>query len=613
MPTLDFKGKQVVYAHHLGVPYRTLEVARNKSLLPKGKAAEGNLIIHGDNLHALKALMPRYAGRVNCIYIDPPYNTGNEGWVYNDNVNSDLMKRWLKENGEVDREDPERHDKWLCMMWPRLQLLRELLAEDGVIFISLDDNEQHRLRMVMDEIFGEDNFVTNVIWQKKYSPANDAKYFSDNHDFVVCYAKNKSNNGDNGEQTVTWQRGLLSRSEKQDKLYKYDDKDGRGPWQSGDLSVKTYSSEYDYPIVNPKTGKEYNPPEGRCWGTSKEQMQTWIDENRIFFPPGGRSVPRIKRYLREVQQGIVPLTIWTYDEVGHTDGARKVLKEIFSDQQLPFDNPKALGLLQRIFTIAADKNAIILDSFAGSGTTAQAVLELNKQDGGNRKFILVECEDYADNVTAERVRRVIKGYPFTGNKKTELLRKKLDWATIKKVRDNGLVSKFEALEEQRRAKYDKMEKKVEKNHLVVYGTKQVKDRTEGLGGTFAYCTLGEELNIENLITGKSIPDYDTLARHVTYTATGVTLEKIKSGKDYYFGETEDYRLHLIYRPDMDFLRSAESALTLDMSERIGKAAQQKSKTALVFAPWKFVSQKDLTRQKVTFCQLPYAIHRLFGN
>lgn len=555
MPTLDFKGKQFVYAHHLSVPYRTLERDGKKSFPARDAPEEGNLIIHGDNLHALKALMPRYAGRVNCIYIDPPYNTGNEGWIYNDNVNSELMKRWLKENGDVDREDPERHDKWLCMMWPRLQLLRELLAEDGVIFISIDDNEQHRLRLLVDEIFGEDNFVANIIWQKKYSPANDAKYFSDNHDFVICYAKNKSGNGDNGEKTAAWERNLLPRTAEADKLYKYDDQDGRGPWQSGDLSVKTYSPEYDYSIVNPSTGKEYNPPEGRCWITSREQMQVWIDGNRIFFPPGGKSVPRMKRYLKEVQQGIVPLSIWTYDEVGHTDGARKLIKGIFSDRQQPFDNPKALGLLQRIITIAADKNAIILDSFAGSGATAHAVLALNKQDGGNRKFILVECEDYANSITAERVRRVIKGVP--------------------KARDEDLKN--------------------------------------GLGGGFGYYTLGEELNIENLITGKSIPDYDALARHVAYTATGVTLEKIKSGKDYLFGETSDYCLYMIYRPDLTFLRSAESALTLDLAERIGKTIQQKNKAALVFAPWKFVSQKDLSKQKITFCQLPYAIHRLFGD
>ena len=560
MPTLDFKGKQIVYAHHLGVPYRTLDVARKKSVLPKGGGKnevveEGNLVVHGDNLQALKALMPRYAGRVNCIYIDPPYNTGKEGWMYNDNVNSELMRRWLKDNGEVDREDPERHDKWLCMMWPRLQLLRELLTENGAIFVSIDDNEQHRLRMVMDEIFGEDNFVANIIWQKKYSPANDAKYFSDNHDFVLCYAKRKANNGDDDQQTETWQRNLLPRVEKQNKLYKYDDNDDRGPWRSGDLTGKSYTPEYDYPIANPKTGKTHDPSEGRSWITSKEQMQAWIEENRVFFGRDGKGKPQLKRYLREVQQGVVPLTIWPYDEVGHTDGARKLIKSIFSDRRQPFDNPKALGLLKRIITLGADKDAIILDSFAGSGTTAQAVLELNKEDGGNRKFILVECEDYADSITAERVRRVIKGVPG--------------------AREENLKA--------------------------------------GLGGHFAFCTLGKELNIENLITGKSVPPYDSLARHVAYIATGVTLEKIRSGKDCCFGETEEYRLHMIYRPDITFLRSPDSALTMPMAERIGAAAMQKGKTALVFAPWKFVSQKDLTKHKVTFCQLPYAIHRLFGD
>jgi len=556
MPILDFKGKQVVYAHHMTVPYRTLDVVRSKSVLPKGRdAREGNLIVHGDNLHALKALMPRYAGRVNCIYIDPPYNTGNEGWCYNDNVNSDLMKRWLKENGAVDGDDEERHEKWLCMMWPRLQLLRELLAEDGVIFISIDDNEQHRLRMLMDEIFGESNFVANIIWQKKYAPANDAKYFSDNHDFLLCYAKNKKANGNgDGEEGAVWTRNLLPRTEKQDKLYKYDDHDGRGPWRTGDLSAKTYSSEYDYPIVNPLTKKKYGPPEGRSWGTSQKTMKRWIKENRVFFGKSGRGAPQLKRYLSEVQQGVVPLTIWTHEEAGHTDGARKLLKEVFHDEKLPFDNPKPVNLIKRVCQIAAGKDAIILDSFAGSGTTAHAVLELNKEDDGNRKFILVECEDYAHTVTAKRVRRVIKGVPSA---KSENLK-------------------------------------------------------EGLGGAFAFCELGRELNIENMLRGKNLPDYDVLARHVAYTATGATMDKIRPGKDHYFGETPDYRLHMIYRPDLKFLRSKESALTELTAERIGKAARNKNKTALVFAPWKFISQKDLSKEGVTFCQLPYAIHQMFG-
>ncbi len=550
MPMLDFKGKQHIYAHHLTVPYRPLMPDVGRSM--NAADSDDNLIIHGDNLKALKALLPRYAGRVKCIYIDPPYNTGNEGWVYNDKVNSPLMRQWLKDNGPVDNEDLERHDKWLCMMWPRLQLLRELLSEDGVIFVSIDDNEQHHLRMLMDEIFGEENFVANIIWQKKYAPANDAKYFSDNHDFVLCYAKNRIEG--KGNSSVAWQRKLLQRTEKQDKLYKYDDNDGRGPWRTDNLSVKTYSPEYDYPIVNPNTGVAYNPPDGRCWLTNREQMQTWIDENRVFFGRDGKNSPQLKRYLREVQQGIVPLTIWLYDEVGHTDGARKVLKEIFSDQQLLFDNPKALGLLQRICTIAGDKDALILDSFAGSGTTAHAVLALNKEDGGNRKFILVECEDYADTITAERVRRAINGVPD--------------------AKDNTL--------------------------------------REGLGGSFTYCTLGPPIDLEGMLTGDALPDYTALAAYLLYTASGrsagaATLRPLNDDGLFHSNDTTDY--YLLYEPNLDYLRGDAAILNEERARRISTASQQNDRKALVFGPGKYIGQAELTRMGITFCQLPYELHR----
>ena len=243
MPTLDFKGKQLIYAHHLTVPSRTLEPDAQKSLPPKDQkpSLDDNLIIHGDNLHALKALMPRYAGRVNCIYIDPPYNTGNENWVYNDNVNSPLMQEWLKGKSPVDGEDLERHDKWLCMMWPRLHLLRELLAGSGVIFISIDDNEQHHLRMMMGEIFGGENFVATVIWEKVYSPKNSAKYFSDNHDFIVVYARNKAE----------FKLGLLPRTEEADARYANPDNDPRELWKPGDLSARNPYSKGTYAIKCP--------------------------------------------------------------------------------------------------------------------------------------------------------------------------------------------------------------------------------------------------------------------------------------------------------------------------------------------------------------------------
>ncbi len=530
----------MVYAHHLSVPYRTLEVARDKSLLPKGAApADGNLLIHGDNLHALKALLPRYAGRVNCIYIDPPYNTGNEGWCYNDNVNSDLMRRWLKENGEVDREDPERHDKWLCMMWPRLHLLRELLAEDGVIFISIDDNEQHRLRLVMDEIFGEENFVANFIWHHRKSSQNDIDV-SLSHNYLLAYALEKS----------CFSFNTLDIDESR---FANPDNDPRGSWVADPMDAPNIRENLTYPIKNPNTGKIYMPPNGRCWRFSKEKFAEALQDNRIVFGKTGKSKPQYKRYLSEAKEkGVNVFTIW--NDIGTaTDGTREVMS--LFDGKKAFTTPKPADLIKKILQISTDKNAIILDSFAGSGTTAHAVLALNKQDSGNRRFILVECEDYAHRITAERIRRVIRGIP--------------------NARDAALK--------------------------------------DGLGGHFAFCTLGAELNTENLITGKALPDYAALARHVAYVATGVTLATIKSGKDYCFGETQDYRLHLIYRPDMDFLCGGESALTRDMAGRIGKAAQQKGKTALVFAPWKFVSQKDLTPHKVTFCQLPYAIHRLFGD
>ncbi len=400
MDIFHFKGKESVRNHHLAAPYHELVPVPAKSVLAPGEKPNmnGNLVIHGDNLLALKALLPTHAGKVDVIYIDPPYNTGNEKWAYNDNVDSPIQREWLGK--VVDKEDLTRHDKWCCMMWPRLRLMRLLLAETGAIFVSIDDNEQHRLRMLMDEIFGEDNFVTNIVWEKKYSPANDAKYFSSNHDFVVCYAKNKDKDG--------WERRLLPRTESTDKYYQYDDNDGNGSWQSGDLTVKTYSPDMDYPIVNPNTGQEHWPPHGTCWRFTKKRMEELIAEDRVFWGKTGRGVPRLKRYRKEVRQGIVPKSLWRYDHVGHTDRARKALKAIFPDERRPFENPKPVPLIELILQIGGGPDAVVLDSFAGSGTTAHAVLSLNPKDSGTRKFVLVECEDYADTTTAERIRRVIR-------------------------------------------------------------------------------------------------------------------------------------------------------------------------------------------------------------
>ncbi len=560
---------------------------------------DGNLIIHGDNLHALKALLPYYAGKVDCIYIDPPYNTGREGWCYNDNVNAPMVREWLSDQ-PIGVEDGLRHEKWCCIMWPRLRLLNELLSETGVIFVSIDDNEQHRLRAMMDEIFGGDQFVSNIIWQKKYSPSNDAKGFSDDHDFVVCYAR------------PSWSRRLLPRGEKQDKLYGNDDDDGRGPWQSGDLSVKTYSAEYDYEIKNPETGERHQPPIGRCWRTSKEKLQALIDDNRIYFPPGGKSVPRLKRYLREVQQGIVPRTIWPYTEVGHSDGAHKLLKDIFYDQEVLFDNPKALGLIERILSIGANENALILDSFAGSGTTAHAVLALNKKDGGNRKFLLVECEEYANKTTAERIRRVICGYDFEGKEKSELLREKITWTKLRNT--SKLVDQVTSIENMSRHEYSKISKKVDGGELIVTGETNMLKRATGLGGSFTYCTLGEPVDIDKLLTGKNLPPYEGIGTMLFHMATNQVLDtKGIREKDFYLGTSANCHVWLMYKQDLDWLKSPEAALTLSRAREF--ASVDENKQHIVFSPARYVSQKTLADQNlmVEFVPLPLSLYQITQN
>ena len=611
MPTLDFKGKQFVYSHHLSVPFRELKVDAQKSLPLKGKkpSLDDNLIIHGDNLEALKALLPTHAGKVDCIFIDPPYNTGNEGWCYNDNVRSPLMQEWLKKSANpVDKDDLERHDKWLCMMWPRINLLKDLLNEKGSIWVTLDENEFYRARAIFDEVFGESNYISTLIWQKKYAPSSDAKYFSENHDFIMCYAKNKIDN----LRTNGWVRNLLERTEKQNGKYKYDSKDGKYLWRPDNLSVKTYSAGYDYPITNPNTGVTYNPPQGRCWATNIIEMEKWIEEKRVFFGKREDGAPQLKRYLNEVQDGVVPLTIWLHDEVGHTDAARKRLKEIFEDKKLPFDNPKPTQLIEKILKIATRKDSLILDSFAGSGTTAHSVVLANKKDNGNRKFILVECEDYADRLTAERIRRVINGYSFSGVQKEQLLSEKITWSVFNK-KHRQLMEKVEAIEAKYADDFDKIKKEIKDGVLTVTGEQKIKDKALGIGGSFAYCTLGEPIQIESLLVGKGMPSFDALARYVFYTATGQSLDTVaKTSADGFIGETDLFRIHLFYQPDSEWLRSNGAALNNDRVKIITENNKAQKRT-IVFAVAKFISQKELTTQRIEFCQLPYSIHRLMGS
>ena len=503
MPTLEWIGKEKVINHHQEVPFRVLdrqysfdengqhagekvncaEGAREAAL---GRNGSENMIIHGDNLDALKALLPRYEGRVKCIYIDPPYNTGNEGWVYNDNVNDPKIKKWLGEVVGKEGEDLTRHDKWLCMMYPRLKLLQKLLAEDGAIFISIDDTEFYNLRSICNEVFGDHNFIATIIWRKNYSPKGTAKHFSEDHDYILVF----------GKSADVWLPHKMPRTEKQNKAYKNPDNDPRGPWKSSDLSARNYYSKGVYEIVTPSGRVIEGPPPGSYWRVSKEKFQELDLDHRIWWGKDGNNVPAIKRFLSDVSDGIVPQTYWPYEEVGHTQDAKKEIKAIF-DGDMPFETPKPSRLIERILQIASDPDSIILDSFAGSGTTAHAVLNMNKADGGNRKFILVEMMDYADSITAERAKRVIRGYG------------------------------------------------------------EDKNAVAGTGGSFSYYELGEPLLIGENLNEAVAPE--KIREYIWFMETKTPYTPAAGDNPYYLGKHNDTGYYFYYEPqritvlDYDFL------------------------------------------------------------
>jgi adenine-specific DNA-methyltransferase len=602
VPTLEFKGKQFVYALHLSVPFRELQIVPDKSLPTKGAkpSLDDNLIIHGDNLEALKALLPTHAGKVDCIFIDPPYNTGNEGWCYNDNVRSPLMKEWLKKSANpVDKEDLERHDKWLCMMWPRLNLLKELLSEDGSLWVTLDDNEAQRAKLILDEIFGEDAFVASIAWQARYSVSNDAS-ISNSHNYIFVYSK----------APETWKklRNEVARDEKQAMQYSNPDNDPKGPWRAVPWDAPNERPNLSYPITTPK-GSVKHPPKGRCWSREEPQWLEIVAQGLAYFGKDGDGAPAYKRYLSDAGT-VVPTTWWPHENAGHTDEASKELADF--GLNISFATPKPVRLLERILQIATRPDSLILDSFAGSGTTAHAVLAANTKDNGNRRFILIETEDYADELTAERVRRVINGYEFTGTQRDELYQANITWSVFEK-KQQEVLQKIAAIEKQHGQSYDKVKKQIKDGLLTVTGERKVKSHAPGLGGSFTYCTLGEPINVESLLTGEGLPSFESLAHYVFYTVTGRSLDQVsKPSGDGFIGETGLFRVHLFYQPDKEWLRSNEAALNAERVATIEKS-NKTGKRAVVFAVAKFMSQKELTARNIDFCQLPYAVHRILGG
>ncbi len=594
MTELSFKGKEFVYNHHLAVPFRPLVPDENKGIGPV--AFDGNLVIHGDNLHALKALLPLYAGKVDCIFIDPPYNTGNESWCYNDNVNAPMIREWLESN-PIGIEDGLRHDKWCAMMWPRLRMLHELLAENGSLWVTIDDNEDHLLRQLLDEVFGRNGYITEIAWRHSDNSSNNVTQFSQDFNTILVYSKNEY-----------WAPNFLDNPEKRSH-FSNPDNDPRGAWFDGNPvnnpAIRP-TLQFDYPGPNGNMIK--HPPNG--WRWSRETMDQKFSIGELRFSEDGKRV--IRRTYLEDQKGLPPSSLWSnVEETGHTRGAKVTLKQVFGNDYASdlFATPKPVQVIRKVLDLATDKDSIILDSFAGSGTTAHAVLEANKRDGGNRRFILVEMEAYADHLTAERLRRVINGYAFKGTQKTELQREKLTWTSLKNA--DKLTTSVEAIENLHGHEYDTIKKEVKDGELIVTGEKTVAERTEGLGGTFTYCTLGDPVELDKVLSGETLPPYTGLGAALFHMATNHALDPAAVREDdFYLGATEGQHVWLIYRPDLDWLKSPEAALTLARAKSFAASAPEKRH--LVFAPARFVSQKMLAEQNipVEFVPLPFALYRI---
>ena len=556
MPRLSFKGKVFIENHHLAVPFHELLPVREKGLSDKASLRD-NLIVHGDNLAALKALLPTYHGKVKCIYIDPPYNTGKEGWAYNDKVNSPLMQDWL--GRVVDRDDLTRHDKWCCMMVPRLKLLRE----DGVIFVSIDDNEEHHLRCLMDEVFGEHNRVGQIIWHG--STDNNPTNIATEHEYIACYAANKQELEEVWKSASFGPKAALQRigaelldadlepDERQREYsrwlknhkvqvkplddYKFIDEGGVF---AGSRSVHNPGREgYRYGVLHPVTGKPCKQPLMGYrfpWST----MERLLADDRVIFGADESKIIELKAYVDDYEAKLGSVI----SGIDSRRGANE-LREMFPETPQVFKNPKPSTLICELLAFATDPNSVVLDSFAGSGTTAHAVLAQNQADGGSRRFILVECEDYADSLTAERVRRVIKGVPG--------------------ARDDALEA--------------------------------------GLGGTFSYFELGRPMRQESLLDGSNLPPWEKLASYIFFTATGQEFDPAETDRETGFvGRTESHDVFLIYEPEVEQLKSL--ALSLPVARVLPAGSRRK----LVFAPTKYLDPEFLHRYRIDFQQLPFQIY-----
>ena len=585
MPILDWIGKEKIINHHQEVPFRILN-HKYGFTAEKGKQKEvtqnGNKIIYGDNLEALKTLLPEYAGKIDIIYIDPPYNTGKEKWKFNDNVNHPKLQKWFGDVVGQEGEDLTRHDKWLCMMYPRVKLLHKLLKEDGLFFCSIDDYEHGNLIPMLDEIFGHQNFINNIIWQRAYAPINTKKRFSSNHDFIACYAKKKSN-----------VELLLPRTEDANNRYLNPDNDPRGIWKSSDFTVGPVDEKKLYPITLP-SGRVVTPPAGRCWVLTKDRYKEFLDDNRIWFGENGDAVPSIKRFLSEVKEGITPLTVWTYSEVGHTQDAKREIKELFPNSEIPFETPKPTKLMEKILSLKNDPNAIVLDSFAGTAATGHAVLNLNKKDGGNRKFILVELEDYAEDLTAKRIEKAIQGYEFNGKKKKVLNDYSINITNLKK--SNKILEKYN--EYKNDDEFTKVKIESNNGNIAITGEKKYAGKYEGLGGSFDFYELGKPLFHEDGNINEEISE-DKIREYIYFSEVNQSLPEDTTDMQYFLGKYKETAYYFIYEKDK------MTTLDYDTLSQI----ETKAEKYIMYADSCLLTREFMQKNNIVFKKIPRDISK----
>ncbi len=541
MPTLQFKGKNIIWNHHLSVPYYTLEEVEKLRFRPE--KANGNIIVEGDNLLALKTLLPKYGGRIKCVYIDPPYNTGAEtgGWVYNDNVNSPMIMEWFGK--EVGIDDLTRHDKWLCMMVPRLKILFELLSDDGIMFVSIDDYEFHNLKSVADEIFGTEAHLATFVWRRRASSEMTEGLVSRDHEYVLCYKR-------------TGFQGFRG-TKKDYSSYSNPDNDPEGDWTPGDLTVgmtKEQRPNQFYKLKDPKTGKVYPANPKRVWSFIPESMDREITAGHVIFPIDAAFRPMLKRYKKNLKSGVSPVSTWIKslneeDEenlvfsmaTGLNSEGTKEIQRLFGSKV--FDYPKPLSLVKTLIYQATNDHSIILDSFAGSGTTMHAVMDLNKEDGGSRQCILIQMTEVTEkalkknvckDITQERIKRAIEKY--------------------------------------------------------------------GYNSGFNYYKVGIPIDAETLLSGK-LPSYNQFAEYVFYLCTGKNLTDKSSidEKKYFIGDYGSMAILLVYKQNFEDL--THLALNLKLAEML--IVEHPKKKLIIYAPACFLEEDYMREKSIEFVGIPY--------